>query len=248
VLAKESDPRVREMTAWALGQIEQRTGSPALQRALREDADDGGSRDRGVGAAQMEDRTAIDALVAALGDRSGRVRGTGRVAPRSDGRRGHARKAPAALTRLLKDDSEDVRRKAAWALGNVGDPSAVAAIRDAMRVEQSSEVRRALVRALTKSGGPLGGGVHRAAVVERSEGARGGGARSGGQNAFNPWPMAVAASPAVPVSAPMLSAGDRAGVGARGCCGPATPAGDRAHGRVPTAPKSCAAESIRAGR
>jgi HEAT repeat protein len=96
--------------------------------------------------------------------------------------------APAALTRLLKDDSEDVRRKAAWALGNVGDVSAVPAIRDAMRVEQSSEVRRALVRALTRSGG-RSEAVFTELLSSTDPKVREAAVRGlAGQNAFNPWP------------------------------------------------------------
>jgi HEAT repeat protein len=189
VLARDGDPRVREMTAWALGQIEQRAaGTPALQRALREDADDAVRETAAWALAQLEDRTAIDALVAALGDRSGRVRGTAAWAlGQLDGGETRGR-APAALARLLKDDSEDVRRKAAWALGNVGDASAVPAIRDAMRAEQSSEVRRALVRALTRSGG-RSEAVFTELLSSTDPKVREAAVRGlAGQNAFNPWP------------------------------------------------------------
>jgi len=138
--------------------------------------------------AKMEDRASLDALATALGDRSSRVRGTAAwaIGQLADGdTRG---RAPAALTRLLKDDTEDVRRKAAWALGNVADASAVPAIRDALRVEQSSEVRRALVRALTKSGG-RSEAVFTELLSSSDPKVREAAVRGlAGQNAFNPWP------------------------------------------------------------
>jgi HEAT repeat protein len=176
------------MTAWALGQVEQKEGIPALQRALREDADDAVRETAAWALAQIEDRTALDALGVALGDRSSRVRGTaawaiGQLA--DDDMRG---RAPAGLTRLLRDDSEDVRRKAAWALGNVGDAASVPAIREAMKVEQSSEVRKALVRALTKSGG-RSEAVFTELLSSSDPKVREAAVRGlAGQNAFNPWP------------------------------------------------------------
>ena len=122
------------------------------------------------------------------GDRSTRVRGTAAWALGQMSDNDARGQAPAALTRLLKDDSEDVRRKAAWALGNVGDASAVPAIRDAMRVEQSSEVRRALVRALTKSGG-RSEAVFSELLSSSDPKVREAAVRGlAGQNAFNPWP------------------------------------------------------------
>ena len=166
------------------------TGSAALQRALREDADDAVRETSAWALAQIEDRTAIDALgAAALSDRSSRVRGTaawaiGQLRDDNDVRG----RAPAALTRLLKDESEDVRRKAAWALGNVGDAASVPAIRDAMKVEQSSDVRSALVRALTKSGG-RSEAVFTELLSSSDPKVREAAVRGlAGQNAFNPWP------------------------------------------------------------
>jgi HEAT repeat protein len=189
VLARDGDARVREMTAWALGQVEQKEGIAALQRALREDADDAVRETAAWALAQIEDRTALDALGAALSDRSSRVRGTaawaiGQLADDDDVRG----RAPAGLTRLLRDESEDVRRKAAWALGNVGDAASVPAIREAMKAEQSSEVRKALVRALTKSGG-RSEAVFTELLSSSDPKVREAAVRGlAGQNAFNPWP------------------------------------------------------------
>ena len=187
MLARDGDARVREMTAWALGEIEQRSGVAALQRALREDADDAVRETAAWALAQIEDRTALDALGAALGDRSSRVRGTAAwaIGQLADDGRG---RAPAGLARLLRDDSEDVRRKAAWALGNVADASALPAIRDAMKVEQSSDTRRALVRALTKSGG-RSEAVFTELLSSSDPKVREAAVRGlAGHNAFNPWP------------------------------------------------------------
>jgi HEAT repeat protein len=141
------------MAAWALGNIEGREGAAALQRALREDADDRVRETSAWALAELEDRGAVAALdAAARNDRSNRVRGTaawaiGQLREDDEGGR-----APAGLLTLLRDDSEDVRRKAAWALGQIADPNSVVAIRDALKAEQSAAVRRALVRALAHAG------------------------------------------------------------------------------------------------
>jgi HEAT repeat protein len=60
--------------------------------------------------------------------------------------------APAGLLRLLSDENSDTRLKAAWALGQLGDRNAIPAIRDALKAEQTDRVRKALIRALMKSG------------------------------------------------------------------------------------------------
>ena len=128
-------------------------------------------------------------MTTALGDKSSRVRGTAAWAIGQLGDDREVRgKSPAGLTRLLKDDSEDVRRKAAWALGNVADAAAVAAIRDALRAEQSSDVRKALERALTKSGG-RSEAVFTELLSSKDPKVREAAVRGlAGQNAFNPWP------------------------------------------------------------
>jgi HEAT repeat protein len=128
----------------------------------------------------------VDALgnIAAT-DKSSRVRGT---AAWAIGQLRGGGKAPAGLLQVLKDESDDARLKAAWALGQIGDSTALSAIRDALRTETSNEVRRALIRALMRSG-------------ERSEAALTQLLESGdpqireaavrglaGNNSFNPWP------------------------------------------------------------
>jgi HEAT repeat protein len=89
---------------------------------------------------------------------------------------------------VLRDDSEDVRLKAAWALGQIGDASALSAIRDAMKAERSNQVRRALVRAMIKSGGrseqALTELLSSSDPQTREAAVRG----LAGRNSMNPWP------------------------------------------------------------
>ena len=150
-LTRDADPRVREMSAWALGSIESRSATQALLTAAQRDADDK-VRETAVWAlAEIEDASTADALAAiAASDRNTRVRGTAAWAI-GNMREGSGR-APAALVRLLKDENEDTRLKAAWALSEIGDSSVVGAVNDAMRAEKSERVNRALVRALVRSG------------------------------------------------------------------------------------------------
>jgi HEAT repeat protein len=150
-LARDSDTGVREMSAWALGSIESRSGTQALLAAAQRDADDK-VRETAVWAlAEIEDESTADALAAiAASDRNPRVRGTAAWAI-GNMREGSGR-APVALVRLLKDETEDTRLKAAWALSEIGDSSVVSAVNEALRVEKSERVNRALVRALIMSG------------------------------------------------------------------------------------------------
>jgi len=98
----------------------------------------------------IEDRSAIDILAAATTDRNPNVRGTAAWAIGNLDEEGT--RAPDGLLRLLRDDNTDVRLKAAWALGQLEDRNAIGAIRDAMKVEKNDRVRKALIRALMKSG------------------------------------------------------------------------------------------------
>ena len=137
---------------------------------------------------ELEDRTQVEALgTAAAEDRSARVRGTAAWAiGQLRGNGGGT--APAGLLRALKDESDDARLKAAWSLGQIGDANAVVPIRDALRTESSAQVRRALVRALIKSGGrseqTLTELLSSSDAQVREAAVRG----LAGNNAFNPWP------------------------------------------------------------
>jgi HEAT repeat protein len=186
-LGKESDARVREMIAWALAETGARSGTAALTSALRRDEDDDVRETAAWALADLGDRSAVDALgSAAESDRSSRVRGTAAWAIGQ--LHGNGTKAPSGLLKVLKDDSDDARLKAAWALGQVGDASAVDAIRDALKVEKSSQVRRGLIRALIKSGGrseeTLTELLNSSDATVREAAVRG----LAGNNSFNPWP------------------------------------------------------------
>jgi HEAT repeat protein len=150
VAQKDGDWRVREMATWALGELVSRRAIPTLISIARSDANDR-VREVAVWAlGELEDRSAADAVAGMTSDKNTRVRGTaawalGQILDEA----GHA---PAGLIQLLKDESDDTRLKAAWALGQIGDPAAVTAIRDAMGQQKSTQMRKALIRALLKSG------------------------------------------------------------------------------------------------
>jgi HEAT repeat protein len=186
-LSHDTDPRVREMSAWALGAMEGESGTAALTSALAHDGDDKVRETAAWALAELEARSAVEALdAAAQQDRSARVRGTAAWAiGQLNGRGG---RAPAGLQRVLRDEDHDARLKAAWALGQIGDSSALPAIRDALNVERNDDVRRALVRALVQSGGRSEQALTELLSSDdpavREAAVRGlAGARS-----FNPWP------------------------------------------------------------
>ncbi len=186
-LGKEGDARVREMIAWAMAETGARSGTGALTLAMRRDADDN-VRETAVWAiAELGDRSAVDALGAvAESDRSAKVRGTAAWAIGQ--LHGNGTKVPSGLVKLLKDDNDETRLKAAWALGQVGDGSAINEIKGALKVEQSPQVRRALIRALIKSGGrseeTLTELLTSSDATVREAAVRG----LAGNNSFNPWP------------------------------------------------------------
>jgi HEAT repeat protein len=97
-------------------------------------------------------------------------------------------KAPPGLLHVLQDANDESRLKAAWALGQIGDASALSAVRDALKVEKNDEVRRALIRALIKSGGRSEGALtellNSPDASVREAAVRG----LAGRNAFEPWP------------------------------------------------------------
>ena len=89
---------------------------------------------------------------------------------------------------MLRDENDDARLKAAWALGTIGDASALNDVRDALTVEKSNSVRKALVRALIKCGGrseeTLTELLNSTDASVREAAVRG----LAGNNSFNPWP------------------------------------------------------------
>jgi len=93
--------------------------------------------------------------------------------------------AVAALSPLLNDKDEFVRREGAFALGTVGDTSAAPLLIRAMRSDKSLEVRSAAAAALGKTGNPDAvsplAGVFGASPAEDNELLRRSAARSIGQ-------------------------------------------------------------------
>ncbi|MEP7346748.1 MAG: HEAT repeat domain-containing protein, partial [Gemmatimonadaceae bacterium] len=148
--ALHSDARddVREMSAWALGSIESKDALAGLIGALR----DSSYRVRETAAwalGSIEDASAIAALGdAAGGDARAEVRGTAAWAL------GQIERAPAprGLVKALSDPVADVRLKAAWAISEIGDSTALPAVRDAFRRETDSRAKRAQVRAMARGG------------------------------------------------------------------------------------------------
>jgi FOG: HEAT repeat len=137
--------------------------------------------------ARIEASSSTEALAAATeSDRSARVRGTAAWALGQLHDDGHT--APAGLQHALRDDNEDVRLKGAWALGQIGDAAALPAIRDALKVEREPQVRKALVRAMIKSGGrseqALTELLSSSDPQTREAAVRG----LAGRSAMNPWP------------------------------------------------------------
>jgi HEAT repeat protein len=90
--------------------------------------------------------------------------------------------------RLLSDDSDDLRLKAAWALGQIQDTGALPAIRSALNAEKNDRVRKALIRALMKSGGGSEAALTQLLTSSdpqvREAAVRG----LAGRDSFDPWP------------------------------------------------------------
>ncbi|MFQ5859145.1 MAG: HEAT repeat domain-containing protein [Anaerolineae bacterium] len=80
-------------------------------------------------------------------------------------RPGHVTPLLNALSAALHDKDRFVRRAAAWALGQLGDPSAVSALRAALQ-DKDEDVRRAAARALGQLGDPSAVSALRAALQD----------------------------------------------------------------------------------
>jgi HEAT repeat protein len=61
-------------------------------------------------------------------------------------------KAPPALVKAIRDEDDDVRLRAAWALSQIGDADVVPQVVAALRVETVDRVRQAEIRTLLESG------------------------------------------------------------------------------------------------
>src|SRR5690606_12645548 len=63
-----------------------------------------------------------------------------------------ARSAPRSLIALIDDPDRRTRLQAAWALSQIGDSTALPAIRRALDVQQDERTTKALLRAMVRSG------------------------------------------------------------------------------------------------
>ena len=88
----------------------------------------------------------------------------------------------------MSDENDDTRLKAAWALGQIEDTAALPAIRNALSAEKNDRVRKALIRALMKSGerseAALTQLLNSSDPKVREAAVRG----LAGSDAFDPWP------------------------------------------------------------
>jgi hypothetical protein len=138
------------MAAWALADGHRSSAaSDALSAALR---GDGNVQVRVISAwalGSVGDRSAIDALTAALSDASPDVRkralwAIGDLGPKQ---------APRAVIALLADRDPGVRELAAWSLYQIEDPAAIPALEAALHAEKSSKnLQIAYIKALAATG------------------------------------------------------------------------------------------------
>jgi len=140
---------VREMSAWALGNLEARGAGASLLAAAQHDTDES-VRETAVWAiGNLEDNSAGTALGQILAsDDNSDVRASAAWAlGQLD-----IKVAPKGLLDALGDADTDLRVRAAWALGQIGDEAALPAIRTALSREPDAQARKAEVRALIRSG------------------------------------------------------------------------------------------------
>ena len=116
----------------------------ALSAALRSDASEKVRETAAWALGERGDRSAIPALVAALGSRNVEIRrkavwAMGEIGPKS---------APPELIAMLKDPDEDVRATTAWALHEIEDPAAVPGLQAALNAEKDESMQELYIRAL----------------------------------------------------------------------------------------------------
>lgn len=149
-LRHDSNATVREMAAWALADGHRSpAASDALSAALR---GDGNVQVRMISAwalGSVGDRSAIDALTAALSDASPDVRKRALWAIGDLGQK----QAPRAVIALLADRDPGVRELAAWSLYQIEDPAAIPALEAALHAEKNNkELQIAYIKALAATG------------------------------------------------------------------------------------------------
>jgi beta-lactamase regulating signal transducer with metallopeptidase domain/HEAT repeat protein len=148
-LRRDSDASVREMAAWSLADADRSSaGIAALSAALRGDASVKVRETAAWALGSAGDRSAADALAAALSDASPEVRKRAAWALGS----ADVRQAPPALIALLRDKDPEVRELAAWSLYQIEDPAAIPALQAALRGEQDKDLQIAYIKALAATG------------------------------------------------------------------------------------------------
>lgn len=145
-LLSDKDEFVRRETAYALGKTRSRTAVAALIERLLNDKIDAVRGAAAVALGQIGDETAVSSLASVLNPQFGLVASKRSkknkkpenpfvlsAAARSLGQIGSRVGLPALIRALQDEQGEaDVRRESALALGTVGDPSALPALRAAL--------------------------------------------------------------------------------------------------------------------
>ncbi len=131
LLLKDKSVFVRKSAAYALGRLRGQAGTAALVAALKDkNVEVRGAAARALG--EYADAQAIEPLSLALTDKSEFVRAQSARALGVNGRA--ARRTVPNLIRVLTSDPDyEAKRQAAWALGEIGDPSALPALEAARR-------------------------------------------------------------------------------------------------------------------
>lgn len=142
---RDNNPRMREIAALGLGQVEGREVVQPLIDALR-DGEVGVRANAAWALGRIEDGRALRPITGLFGDRSEVVR---RAAVYAAGHFDDSTSSISALTRVLRDDeSSEVRRAAAWALGQLEARESVDALTGVLGRERDARVREMVVWAL----------------------------------------------------------------------------------------------------
>jgi HEAT repeat protein/beta-lactamase regulating signal transducer with metallopeptidase domain len=140
---EDESVEIRSQAAWALGEIE----SPRAVAALSAAIDDREPKVREMvvwALGEIEDASAVEGLAKALADANVGVR---RKAAWAIGELDLSGEAPRALIDATRDQDREVRKAAAHALGEIGDPAAVPALAVLAR-GQDNAIRYVAVHAL----------------------------------------------------------------------------------------------------
>ncbi|MGH9765670.1 MAG: HEAT repeat domain-containing protein, partial [Blastocatellia bacterium] len=124
----DKDPRVREASAFALGEIADQDAANHLSRLLAGDTDASVRASSAFALGMLEDTKSVSALLDSLDDSSAEVRSAALVAL------GLMRDQDDVedIEEMLNDSSLDVRYDAVWALGQIGDPDSAERLRSTL--------------------------------------------------------------------------------------------------------------------